>query len=658
MNCCMKLSVVIVNYNVEYFLEQCLHSVRKACVGIESEVWVVDNASADGSLRMLAEKFPEVHVITNTENLGFAKANNQAIRQSKGEFVLLLNPDTIVEEDTFSKTLAFMEAHPEAGGLGVKMVDGKGRFLRESKRGLPTPATALFKILGLTALFPHSPVFARYYLGHLSDHDVHEVEILAGAFMLLRRAVLDKIGLLDEDYFMYGEDIDLSYRILQAGYKNYYYPHTRIIHYKGESTRKSSVNYVFTFYQAMAIFARKHFSAGLARRFIFLINIAIFARASVSVFRRIFERIFLPLLDAALLYGGIWVMKDYWETFIFQGSGHYPAVFVYFMVPVYIFIWLLSVYLSGGYDRPFKLTRVLQGILLGTVIILTGYSLLNEELRFSRALILFGALWGIISLTLTRLLLHYTGFKDWQLWISENKRVVIVGDENECIRVADILRGGLHRPAFIGFVAIDLENEKKNGFIGQASRLDEITRIYGINEVVFCAADISAQSIINHMMHLQGRNLEFKTAPPESFSVIGSNTISLSADPFIIDLNSLTQPKNRRNKRLADIAISLGLIFVFPIVLWKVENKFGLLRNILFVLSGRCSWIGIPQNQEKVGRPILRPGVLHPSDVWQGTRLQEQTARHLELLYVRNYRMTDDFTIVWRSLRWLGRTCK
>ncbi|MDK2908502.1 MAG: hypothetical protein PWR20_69 [Bacteroidales bacterium] len=654
----MKLSVIIVNYNVEHFLEQCLHSVRKACEGIDSEVWVVDNASADGSIPMLAEKFPEVKVIANAENVGFARANNQAIRQAKGEYVLLLNPDTVVEEDTFTKTIAFMDEHPDAGGLGVKMVDGKGRFLRESKRGLPTPATALFKILGLTSVFPRSPIFARYYLGHLPDDEVHEVEILAGAFMLLRRSTLDIIGLLDEDYFMYGEDVDLSYRILKAGYKNYYYPHTRIIHYKGESTRKSSVNYVFTFYQAMAIFARKHFSAGLASRFIVLINIAIFARASLSVLRRIFQRVFLPLLDAALLYGGIFIMKGYWEDFIFRGYGHYPGVFVYFMLPVYIFIWLISVYLSGGYDRPFRLTRVLQGMLVGTVIILTGYGLLNEELRFSRALILFGALWGIICLTLTRLLLHYLGWKDWQLWISENKRVIIVGNEGECNRVAEIIRGGLHRPSFIGYVALDAESERKNGFIGHTSRLDEITRIYGINEVVFCAADMSAQSIIDHMIHLQGRNLEFKTAPPESFSVIGSNSISLSADPFIIDLSSLTQPRNRRNKRLADLTISILLLLGFPVIMWKVEQKAGLLRNIFWVFFGFCSWVGIHQTQEQTDKLLLRPGVLHPADAWQSTRLQEQTARNLELLYVRNYRIIDDFSIVLRSIRFLGRRCK
>ena len=196
----MKLSVVIVNYNVEYFLEQCLHSVHRAMQGIEGEVFVVDNNSVDGSLKMLAQKFPEVKVIANKDNVGFAKANNQAIRISTGEYVLLLNPDTVVEDDTFAKCIAFMDSHPDAGGLGVKMVDGKGQFLPESKRGLPTPSTAFYKMFGLCKLFPHSKRFARYYMGHLSDDETNEVEILAGAFMLMRRETLDKVGLLDETF--------------------------------------------------------------------------------------------------------------------------------------------------------------------------------------------------------------------------------------------------------------------------------------------------------------------------------------------------------------------------------------------------------------------------------------------------------------------------
>lgn len=284
----MKLSVIIVNYNVKYFLEQCLYSVIKAIKDIEGEIIVVDNNSVDGSCGMMHEKFSDIHLIENKKNTGFSYANNQAIRISKGEYVLLLNPDTVVEEDTFKKVVDFMDKTPDAGGLGVKMIDGNGDFLPESKRGLPTPLVAFFKIFGLSRLFPKSKIFAKYHLGYLDKNEIHSIDVLAGAFMLLRKSALDKVGILDEDYFMYGEDIDLSYRIIKGGYKNYYFPETTIIHYKGESTKKGSINYVRVFYNAMIIFARKHFSKQNANTFSFLINLAIYFRAFLSLISRFF----------------------------------------------------------------------------------------------------------------------------------------------------------------------------------------------------------------------------------------------------------------------------------------------------------------------------------------------------------------------------------
>ncbi|HRS54762.1 MAG TPA: glycosyltransferase family 2 protein, partial [Bacteroidales bacterium] len=232
----MKLSIVIVNYNVKYFLAQCLSSVEKAIENIDAEIFVVDNNSVDGSVQMIKNKFPKIHLISNNKNVGFAKANNQAIKLAKGQYILLLNPDTVLETDTLLKVVNFMDEHPDAGALGVKMVNGKGKFLPESKRSLPTPWVAFYKISGLSSIFPKSKIFGKYHLGYLDKNKINKVDVLSGAFMLIRKEVLDKIGLLDENFFMYGEDIDISYRITQAGYNNYYYPETRIIHYKGEST--------------------------------------------------------------------------------------------------------------------------------------------------------------------------------------------------------------------------------------------------------------------------------------------------------------------------------------------------------------------------------------------------------------------------------------
>jgi GT2 family glycosyltransferase len=257
----MILSVVIVSYNVKYFLEQCLSSLKKAIEGIPAlaaEVFIIDNASSDGSPDFLEPLFPDFHFIRNKENIGFARANNEMIRGCKGEFVLFLNPDTIVAEDSLAVCISFLRDHADAGALGVRMIDGAGRFLRESKRGFPYPATSFFKMTGLSRLFPRSKIFSSYYMGHLDDDSTQKVEVLSGAFMMIKKSVLDKTGGFDEQFFMYAEDIDLSYRIDKAGLSNYYLPATTIIHFKGESTQKD-IRYVKMFYSAMQLFIKKHF---------------------------------------------------------------------------------------------------------------------------------------------------------------------------------------------------------------------------------------------------------------------------------------------------------------------------------------------------------------------------------------------------------------
>ena len=255
----MKLSVVIVSYNVSHYLLQCLDSLQRALRGIDGEVIVVDNHSRDNSVALVHQAHPEVKVIENLHNLGFSKANNIALRQAKGEYALLLNPDTIVADNTIRDCIAFLDLHPDAGAAGVMMLNADGTVAPESRRGVPTPLTSFYKLSGLCRMFPRSPRFGRYYLGHLPWQTPQQIDIVSGAFCMLRRSVLDKVGLLDEDYFMYGEDIDLSYRIINQGATNWYLPYP-ILHYKGESTQKSSFRYVHVFYQAMLIFFRKHFS--------------------------------------------------------------------------------------------------------------------------------------------------------------------------------------------------------------------------------------------------------------------------------------------------------------------------------------------------------------------------------------------------------------
>ncbi len=273
----MKLSIIIVNYNVRHYITQCLYSVQRAIRGIDADVYVVDNHSQDDSVDYIRKNFPDVKLIESNHNLGFAKANNIAIRRSTAEYVLMLNPDTIVGENTFRECIKFMDEHPQSGGLGVRMLKCDGGDAMESRRGRPTPMTAFYKMCGLCAKFPKSHRFGKYYMSYLPWETPQKIEVISGAFCMMRKKTLDITGLVDEDFFMYGEDIDMSCRILDAGYDNWYLP-TKILHYKGESTHKSSFRYVHVFYEAMLIYFRKHY--GHISFFISIpIKLAIFVKA-------------------------------------------------------------------------------------------------------------------------------------------------------------------------------------------------------------------------------------------------------------------------------------------------------------------------------------------------------------------------------------------
>jgi GT2 family glycosyltransferase len=279
----MDLSVIIVNYNVKYFLEQCLCSLRQAIGSLKAEVIVVDNNSTDGSVAYLSEKFSFARFINNKANEGFAKANNQALELSSGRYILFLNPDTIIPEDCFAQCFSFIQSKPDAGALGIRMIDGSGRFLKESKRGFPSPWVSFCKMSGLTSTFPNSRIFAGYYLGNLSSKKNQKVEALSGAFMLIKKEVLQVTGGFDERFFMYAEDIDLSYRINKAGFSNYYFAESTIIHFKGESTTKDA-NYLRLFYKAMGQFVQKHYSGLSTKIWVPFLQTGIWLRSSIATF--------------------------------------------------------------------------------------------------------------------------------------------------------------------------------------------------------------------------------------------------------------------------------------------------------------------------------------------------------------------------------------
>ncbi|HPN22910.1 MAG TPA: glycosyltransferase [Tenuifilaceae bacterium] len=560
----MELSVIIVNYNVKHFLEQCLMSVHSALKDIDAEVFVVDNASSDDSCSMVKQKFPTVKLIENYQNVGFSKANNQAIAQSQGKYILLLNPDTVVQEDTFTKCIAFMNSHSDAGAITVKMIDGKGNYLPESKRGFPSPWVSFFKIFGLTSLFPKSKIFARYYLGHLDKNATNQIDVLPGAFMFIKKEALNKSGLLDEQFFMYGEDIDLSYRITQAGYKNYYYPECQIIHYKGESTKKGSLNYVLIFYKAMIIFAKKHFKSNKASTFIILINFAIYFRAFLSIIKRIINTLWLPTLDALLIALGLLTITPIWENFRFQSSNVYPTEYVAILGSFYIIAWLLTLWINGAYDKPQKLTDSIKGILTGSILILVVYSILPNEIRFSRAIILLTGFWALISTLSVRFLLSKLNPRA----IINNKfikKIAIVGSNSEEQRVKDILNNSGVKYIYVGnFELKEAENQNSISF----ERLEEFVRINSVDELIFCTQSISMQNIVTAMLFLSSLGKEYKIAPHEGSFIIGSNSIESTGELYTLDIKAIGTQASKRNKRLFDLSISSLLILLIPILLF------------------------------------------------------------------------------------------
>lgn len=638
----MKLSVVIVNYNVKYFLEQCLISVFKAGKGIDMEVIVVDNASADGSCQMVRQRFPDVQLIENSSNVGFSVANNQAIRRVTGQYVLLLNPDTLVEEDTFIKCIQFLDNHPNTGSLTVKMIDGKGRYLPESKRGLPSPMVSFYKIFGFTKLFPHSKTFARYYLGHLDENKTHKIEILPGAFMLIPRAILDKVGLLDENFFMYGEDIDLSYRILKANFDNYYFPETRIIHYKGESTKKGSINYVLLFYKAMAQFAQKHFTHKNAHFYMGIVFLAIYLRAFLSIIKRIVNSILLPLLDTILIALGFLFIVPTWENYRFHSVNSYPDKLLMVMIPTYIIIWLISNWLSGAYDKPQKIFATTKGVFWGTLVILAIYALLPLDFRFSRAIIILGAIWTVIT---TQSIRFFIGFinKNYFPAFQKKKRIAIVGLPAEADRVLEILKSSNVDFQYVGLISPQpvITHQLQLANIYQ---LEEFIRVNDINEVIFCSSNISSQEIIKNMLILSSHGIDYRIAPPESISIIGSNSISASGELYTPSLNAINTPQSKRNKRLLDFCLSVVIILTTPIWFFIYRKAILLLSNAFSVLFGRRTWVGyIPNNSGVNVLPKIRKGVFTLQCI---SKQKFEHSLDINLDYAKSYSVVIDILVL------------
>jgi len=632
----LDLSIVIVNYNVSNFLEQCLNSVYAALKTIPAEVFVVDNNSVDGSQEMLQLKFPQVQLIANTENVGFSKANNQAIAISRGRYVLLLNPDTVVQEDTFECCLRYMYQHPDTGALGVRMLDGRGRFLPESKRGLPTPAVSFYKIFGLSKLFPKSKYFNRYSLGYLDELQNHEVDVLCGAFMFMRADALEKVGLLDEAFFMYGEDIDLSYRIQLGGYKVVYFAETKIIHYKGESTKKGSLNYVFVFYNAMIIFAQKHFSKRYAKLFSITIHLAIYLRASLSLLKRIVSRSAAQAFDfASNLILLIW-LSGQWKV----KQIDFPDWLVQWLVPSYLVCWIFSAWILGLYDKGTPIKRVWKSTFFATLAILAFYALLPKEWQFSRLFILLGSLSFIGIFYVSRAL--FTLLKKGKIDFSQfpKKRFGILAAPKEFERIKALLEQTYPHIESIHHIEVQPHETSAKLNINQ---LDEMLEIHRLNELIFSAKDMSSSNIIEIMVSTSAAQLEYKIAQPDTSYLIGSNSIDTAGDYYTLHFDALEQATNKRIKRVFDLVICFILLLLSPLLFMFFKKPLQFFKNLFGILGSKYTFVGL--NMDQLNRKYHKKSIVRPF-YWNAENQPETNLR-----YTKNYDASTDFRSILKNYR-------
>jgi len=564
----VDLSVLIVNYNVKAYIDQCLRSVERASQGLQVEVIVVDNASSDGSVAHIQKHFPLVTCIASPENLGFGRANNLAAAQAKGEFVLYLNPDTVVPEDNFRRALDVMRSKPEIGSMGCRMIDGSGHFLPESKRGLPTPAVALYRILGLAKLFPRHPRFGAYYAGHLAPDASGYVDVHCGAWMLMRGSVLQEIGGFDEAFFMYGEDIDLSYRVVQAGHRNYYLADSPILHYKGESTKHQSWHYIKTFHEAMAIFANKHFK-GQALAYRALISMGIYAKGFATLTRS-WGRALLPfvltLLIGYVLSDG---MSTYWErNHRYVEGGAYPERFRLVFLPLFAVFWTVSMAFLGAFSKSASLRRVVSAFLITSGVLLAGYAFLPMDWRFSRALVALFSLGHLVGFFTVRTSLSARG------------------------RSGFFYRGYGQAEAHVG---------------SEKWPLDRIAlRVLHLRPktLYFHPEEHSYQGMIDAMIAISSvvpDGVRFRMVYPSW--TLGSDTYASASESGQL---ALSQPSVRYQKRLLDLFIAALALGAFPLLLWTARGR-RMLGHLLSVLQGQMTWVGYIAPGEHL--PPLRPGV-------------------------------------------------
>ncbi|MCF7802742.1 MAG: glycosyltransferase [Candidatus Marinimicrobia bacterium] len=671
-----RLSIVIVNYNVKEFLEQSLQAIRKASVGLETEVIVVDNHSVDGSAEMLRSKFSWVTLITNDENRGFAVASNQGIRASTGEYVLLLNPDTLVQEDTFTSMINYLDDHPDVGMAGCKILNPDGSLQLACRRSFPTIRTALPKILGLDKLFPRSRIFARYNLTYLDPDEITDVDAVSGSFMMVRRAALDEVGLLDETFFMYGEDLDWCYRFNQAGWIVRYLPITKIIHYKGESSKFAPFDSYIAFYRAMDLFVKKHFSRRWTFIFNFFIRIGIFMRGSVGLLASIVQRFAPQLADGLLILVGFVVA-------ILIKFGDFQYILDYSFLPlVYTGIWLGSLTFTRAYTlREFSIGKALSGLGLGFVVI-SALTFFFNQFAYSRAVLVLALLFSAIALPAWRIIVRRQSGNIIGKPVRQ-RRAAIVGAGNEGGRIYEKLRSQLaHGYEIVGFIDDAADENDRADILGASRELPELVRVHNLTDVIFTSDVYRNIEILGMVDQLKDHRVELKIVPHSLEFILGKATVEDLGDIPLVELDfPLSNRFFRVMKRMMDVGVALAAIPVLiPICFTVAAIKGYRLKREVFagirwtefrgryftdgnnstgfckktpllwnILKGNMSLVGVPLHslEERKEEQLFKPGIF---SLWGIESDDPDEQQQYNQYYMQHYSLSFDLQILFRGL--------
>lgn len=665
------ITVIIVNYKVKEYIANLLNSIDKAKSGYQLQIIVVDNDSGDDSISFLKDRFPDVEYIENGTNLGFGKANNQAIRKAHGKYTLIINPDTLVSEDTFSVLVDHMNNNPECGAAGCKILNPDGTFAPESRRSVPTIWTAFSKVMGLNFLFPKSKLFGQYYLSWLDEDEPSRVPVLSGSFMFWRTEVLNKLKGFDEIFFMYGEDIDICYRVQETGFHIDYVPGTSIIHYKGESTKKGNLKYIKIFNNALFLFFEKHHSYKYSFFFKVFIYISIWLKTFISFAFTNLKSIGsiasdLVLLNTSVVLGFLIRFKFSYEVF----SNIQSLKFLW----INLLASIIYVFVGGMLDLFRSKKDSISNHLKAIVASYTGVAVITFFVRdyaFSRLALIFGLVVALVLMLVFKLIqINRLSSESKVTGRLKRTKIFVVGDEDETSEIKTKIHS---RPDWnyevVGTVAV---HEKHEVAIGTISQLQDLLNAYEVDQVFFVLKSISYKEMLLQISILQANKVVFKLIPDSMDFILGkSNVEYLESIPLVEVGLAYSKGTNKFLKRTMDIFISLPLwfclfIFLLPVRLFtkagKVEvNGFRFYENPIknkwknrlllfeFVLAGKLSLVGTPINYREKQESSIKHGLTGLAQINASRIASTEEQENHTLYYLQNYSIWLDIDILIKT---------